>query len=153
MVRKKDRSANLFMEKVITIEEICHSVRNIEITETRESDIYMKHVYHYSGSPSITNDYARNFNYAQSASKGMYYSRSLSPASYHDDFYESYERAFYIGTQISSPKPNIGSDDRNIGGTPVIEIYEVNPNQIFYNSTPRQAGNGGGLEPGNITIR
>ena len=138
---------------IITIEEICHSVRNIEITETRESDIYMKHVYHYSGSPSIANDYARNFNYAQSASKGMYYSRSLSPASYHDDFYESYERAFYIGTQISSPKPNIGSDDRNIGGTPVIEIYEVNPNQIFYNSTPRQAGNGGGLEPGNITIR
>ena len=147
---------NLTLKRVvpiITIEEICHSVRNIEITETRESDIYMKHVYHYSGSPSITNDYERNFNYAQSASKGMYYSRSLSPASYHDDFYESYERAFYIGTQISSPKPNIGSDDRNIGGTPVIEIYEVNPNQIFYNSTPRQAGNGGGLEPGNITIR
>jgi len=147
---------NLTLKRVvpiITIEEICHSVRNIEITETRESDIFMKHVYHYSGSPSIANDYARNFNYAQSASKGMYYSRSLSPASYRDDFYESYERAFYIGTQISSPRPNLGSDDGNIGSTPVIEIFEVNPNQIFYNSTPRQPGIGGGLEPGNITIR
>ena len=149
-------NVNLLLKRIvpiITIEEICHSVRSTEITECRSSDIYMKHVYHYSGSPSITNDYARNFNYAQSASNGMYYSRSLAPACYRDDFYESYERAFYIGTQLSSPRPNLGSDDNNIGRTPVVEIYEVNPNQIFYNSTPRQAGNGGGLEPGNITIR
>jgi hypothetical protein len=84
---------------------------------------------------------------------GMYYSRSLAPADYRDDFFESYERAFYTGTQLTAPAINEQSTNTALGNSPIIEIFEVNPNQIFYNSTPRQTGPGNTLDAGNITIR
>ncbi len=138
---------------IITIEKVCHSVRATEIYNPRTSDIFMKHVYHYSGSNSLSSKTAINFSHAQSASNGIYYSRSLAPASYRDEFIESYERAFYIGTQLTAPKINVSSNETAIGNTPVVEVFEVNPNQIFYTTTPAQPGNGSNLEPGNISIR
>jgi hypothetical protein len=137
----------------MTIDEVCHTARGAEINEPRTSGIYQKYIYHFSGSPSITNPIARNLAAAQSESLGIYYSRSLAPASYRDDFFETYERAFYTGTQLTATAVNQNSTNAALGNAPIIEIYEVNPNQIFYNSTPRQAGPGNTLDPGNITIR
>lgn len=138
---------------IITIEKVCHSGLGLQLNDSRKSNIFMKTIYHYSGSLSIPSSYGRNFNQAQNEQVLAYYSQSLVTADYRDDFFESYERQFYIGTQLSAPAINAASTNTALGQTPIIEIYEVNPNQIFYNSTPRQASVGNALDPGRLTIR
>jgi hypothetical protein len=58
-----------------------------------------------------------------------------------------------LGTQLIAPGINSPSVNAALSNTPVIEIYEVNPNQIFYNRTPEQPTAGNRLDPGNLSIR
>lgn len=138
---------------IVTTEEVCHSVKQHYIEDCRQSDIYETPVFYYSGSSTIANKRERDNDGFLSQSLGLYYSRSLDVACYRDDFFESYERAFYTGTQLSAPGVNLPTVDGVLNGAPVIEIFEVNPNQLFYNTTPKQPGPGNTLDPGNLTVR
>lgn len=138
---------------LVTTEEVCHSVKQHYIEDCRQSDIYETPVFYYSGSSTIANKRERDNDGFLSQSLGLYYSRSLDVACYRDDFFESHERAFYTGTQLSAPGVNLPTVDGVLNGAPVIEIFEVNPNQLFYNTTPKQPGPGNTLDPGNLTVR
>lgn len=152
-----DAATQLFTIKQITplctVNSVCHSSHQRVIDNCRLSTIYSKTIYHYSGSSTISDKRLRDADMLVSESLGLYYSRSLETACYRDDFYETHERMFYLGTQIKAAGFNLPTKDNALNGTPVIEIYEVNPNQLFYNSTPQQPGPGNTLDPGNLTVR
>ena len=136
------------------IQEVCHRAAHEFIDNCRKSSIYETIVYHYSGSKSIANKLDRDFDAAVSESKYLFYSRSLTPSCYRDDFYQySIQRMSTLGTQLIAPGINSPSVNAALSNTPVIEIYEVNPNQIFYNRTPEQPTAGNRLDPGNLSIR
>ena len=141
------------IEPIIEIKEVCHNVKDLFVDDCRKSEIFDKVIYHYSGSPAIANSEDRNFDYAASASNGQFYSRSLAPACYRDDFFIQPEHMFYEGTQLIANEINQPSMITALGNKPIVEVYEVNPNQIFYNRTPQQPGPGNRIDPGNITIR
>ncbi len=136
------------------LEKVCHRATNELIDDCRKSSIYETIVYHYSGSKSIANKLDRNFDAAVSESKYLFYSRSLTPSCYRDDFYQySIQRMSTIGSQLTAPSINAPSVNTALSNLPVVEIFEVNPNQIFYNKTPRQPARNNRLDPGNLSVR
>ena len=136
------------------LQEVCHRATNELIDNCRKSSIYDTVVYHYSGSSTIADKYKRDFDAAVSESKYLFYSRSLTPSCYRDDFYQySIQKMATLGTQLVAPSINAPSVNAALGNLPVVEIFEVNPNQIFYNKTPRQPSRNNRLDPGNLSIR
>jgi hypothetical protein len=135
------------------IKEVCHSPLMPIIESYRPSNIYQQVVYHYSGSGTNLSLRDRNAQHAYSQSLGLYYSQSLIPATYMDDQFDQYENARYNGCRISSPDINIASKIAAIGNTPVIEVYETNPNQLIFTQNPESRGNTGNTEAGNLLVR
>jgi hypothetical protein len=119
----------------------------------RTSDIYKRVVYHYSGSNVSDDLQKRNAYHATSQSKGMFYSRSLDDACYRDDFFTQEQNMYYNGTQLVGPSINGATNIAALGNLPVIEVFETNPNQIFYSKRPAQSSAGRIRVPGNISIR
>ena len=121
----------------------------------RPSYIYQEIVYHYSGSSTYGDPVRRNWDHAMSQSMGLYYSESLQRACYRDDFYSNIENLYYEGCRITGPDINIPTN-LSIGYTPVVEVYETNPNQLVYSNTPTSitpGRSGGSRQPGNIIVR
>jgi hypothetical protein len=136
------------------LHEVCHRGAHEFIDDCRKSSIYDTLVFHYSGSSTIANKYDRDFDGAVSESKHLFYSRSLTPSCYRDDYFRySIQHMSTLGTQLTAPSINAPSTNAALGNLPVIEIFEVNPNQIFYNKTPKQPSRGNRLDPGNLSIR
>jgi hypothetical protein len=136
------------------LQEVCHRASNELIDNCRKSSIYDTLVFHYSGSTSIANKLDRNFDAAISESKYLYYSRSLTPSCYRDDFFRySIQHMSTLGSQLTAPSVNSPSVNAALSNLPVVEIFEVNPNQIFYNKTPRQPARNNRLDPGNLSVR
>jgi hypothetical protein len=136
----------------ITIEEICHSVEQQYIDNCRLDDVYQQNIYHYSGSKTLKTYALQNAQHAVSQSRGLFYSRSLAPACYRE-LSEMEDRLYYSGCQLIGPDFNVPSDNPSLNGKAVIEVFEVNPNQIFFNNAPAQVGPGSTLDQGNLTIR
>ena len=136
------------------LQKVCHRASNELIDNCRKSSIYDTLVFHYSGSKNIANKLDRDFDAAVSESKYLYYSRSLTPSCYRDDFFRySIQHMSTLGSQLTAPSVNSPSVNAALGNSPVIEIFEVNPNQIFYNKTPRQPSRNNRLDPGNLSVR
>lgn len=134
------------------IDSVCHSPLMPIIESYRTSDIYQQVVYYYSGSVGTTlRD--RNAYHAYSQSLGLYYSQSLIPATYMDDQFDQYENARYNGCRISSPDFNVNSTVSAIGNSPVVEVYNTNPNQLIFTQNPESRGSTGATEPGNLVVR
>ena len=152
-----DKSVNIYVNRLaITydIEKVCHRATNELIDNCRKSNIFKTPVYHYSGSTSIASKYARDFDAAVSESKYQFYSSSLTPSCYRDDFFRySIQHMATLGSQLTAPSVNSPSVNAALGNKPVIEIFEVNPNQIFYNKTPKQPSRNNRLDPGNLSVR
>ena len=152
-----DKSVNIYVDRLaITydIEKVCHRATNELIDNCRKSNIFETPVYHYSGSTSIASKYARDFDAAVSESKYQFYSSSLTPSCYRDDFFRySIQHMATLGSQLTAPSVNSPSVNAALGNKPVIEIFEVNPNQIFYNKTPKQPSRNNRLDPGNLSVR
>ena len=152
-----DRACNIHLSRMaITyeIEKVCHRATNELIDNCRKSSIYEVPVYHYSGSTSISDKYDRDFDAAISESKYQFYSSSLTPSCYRDDFFKySIQHMATLGSQLTAPSINAPSVNAALGNKPVIEIFEVNPNQVFYNKTPKQPSRNNRLDPGNLSVR
>ena len=87
-------------------------------------------------------------------SKYQFYSSSLTPSCYRDDFFRySIQNMTTLGSQLIAPSINAPSVNAALGNKPVIEIFEVNPNQVFYNKTPKQPSRNNRLDPGNLSVR
>jgi hypothetical protein len=140
------------ISSILSVKEVCHSATMPIIESYRPSDIYQQIVYHYSGSKGTTlRD--RNAYHAYSQSLGLYYSQSLIPATYMDDQFDQYENARYNGCRISSPDFNVNSTVSAIGNSPVVEVYNTNPNQLIFTQNPESRGSTGATEPGNLVVR
>tara|TARA_R110001592_G_scaffold119027_4_gene321782 strand:- start:15943 stop:20835 length:4893 start_codon:yes stop_codon:yes gene_type:complete len=136
------------------LQEVCHRATNELIDNCRKSSIYDTVIYHYSGSDTIANKYKRDFDAAVSESKYLFYSSSLIQSCYRDDFYRySVQHMATVGTQLTAPSVNSPSVNAALGNKPVVEIFEVNANQIFYNKTPKQPSRNNRLDPGNLSVR
>lgn len=140
------------IELTFAIQNLCHIGVHKTFDNYRTSNIYQQVVYHYSGSKGTTlRD--RNAYHAYSQSLGLYYSQSLIPATYMDDQFEQYENARYNGCRISAPDFNANSNISAIGNSPVIEVYNTNPNQLIFTQNPESRGSTGATEPGNLIVR
>jgi hypothetical protein len=138
---------------ICSIKEVCHSPLMPIIESYRPSNIFQQVVNHYSGSGAELSKRDRNAQHAYSQSLGLYYSQSLIPATYMDDQFVQIENMRYNGTQISCPDINIASKIAAIGNTPVIEVYETNPNQLIFTQNPESRGNTGNTEAGNLLVK
>jgi hypothetical protein len=96
----------------------------------------------------------RNAIHFYSQSLNDYYSQSLATADYRDDPCRQLENLRWRGTQITAPDYNLPVSTKNtaIEGTPVIEVYETNPNQLIFTKDPESRGNTGNNEPGNLLV-
>ena len=149
-------SANTEIDYIKTsfnIVKTCHNVIQPIIDTPRESDIFSRVVNHYSGSESYGDLVTRNGWHAVSQSLGYYYSQSLEPAAYMDDFPYNLTNLFYNGCQLTGPGVNQPSNNIAIGNTPVVEIFEVNPNQLIFTGQRNVPTTGTGLSPGNLNVR
>jgi hypothetical protein len=126
------------------------------IDSYRSSNEFKLVVYHYSSSVA-GNKYVRDKYTAVSKSLGLYYSRSLSIASYNDDAYESTTNLYINGSRITCPGINQNSTISAIGFKPVVEVYETNANQLIFTQTPlpdpRGTSTSPTIAPGNIIVR
>jgi len=136
-----------------SIKEVCHSPLMPAVELYRPSNIFQQVVNHYSGSGTELSKRARNAQNAYSQSLGLYYSQSLIPATYMDDLFEQTENMKYNGTRISAPDINVNSTIAAIGNSPVIEVYNTNPNQLIFTQNPESRGTTGTTEPGNLIVR
>ena len=136
-----------------SILEVCHSATLPIVDKYRTSNIYKQVVYHYSGSNVNESLRDRNAYHAYSQSLGLYYSQSLIDAPYFDDFFDQIENVTYAGSRLVGPGVNVSSNIAAIGNTPVIEVFETNPNQLIFTQTPESRGTTGTTEPGNLIVR
>jgi hypothetical protein len=135
---------------------VCHSAEMPIIDQPRLSNMFQRVVYHYSGSNTALSLERRNAQHAASQSRNDYYSSSLVAAAYFDDELAQYENSRYIGCRISAPDINLPTTTQNataILGTPVIEVYETNANQLIFTQAPESRGGTGNTEPGNLLVR
>ena len=117
------------------------------IYDQRKSYLFSKVIFHYSSSgkfPREDNTFHRSFEHAVSKSLGLFYSRSLEPADYMDDFFIEDERLKYEGTRLTGPAVNLLGSNNEPNNTPVVQIFETNPNQMIYTKDSAR---------GNIKIR
>jgi hypothetical protein len=140
-------------ELVYELQNLCHIGVHNTFDSYRTSNIFQQVINHYSGSGTDLSKRDRNAQHAYSQSLGLYYSQSLIPATYMDDQFVQTENMHYNGTQISCPDINIASKIAAIGNTPVIEVYETNPNQLIFTQNPESRGNTGNTEAGNLLVR
>jgi len=141
---------------IFSIRGVCHSAEMPIIDQPRPSNIYQRIVYHYSGSNVGASLERRNAQHAASQSRNDYYKISLEPAAYFDDELAQYENSRYLGCRISAPDINLPTTTQNataILGTPVIEVYETNANQLIFTQAPESRGGTGNTEPGNLLVR
>jgi hypothetical protein len=141
---------------IIRIKKVCHSHTLPIIDSFRPSNIYQRIVYYYSGSNVGESLPRRNALHAASQSLGLYYKREYVTAAYFDDVLTQYENSTYTGTRISAPGINLPITTENataIAGTPVIEVYETNANQLIFTRDPSSRGGTGNTEPGNLLVR
>lgn len=103
---------------------------------------YQKVIFHYSGAGQFISRYEKNWYAAVSQSYGWHYSRSLQCTDYqYDEGCNSVENlSRFAGTKITGPGINIPSN-YTLNKGPVIEVWEVNPNQVIIKDSP----NGGRL--------
>ena len=134
--------------------EVWHSAVINPIVTARPSSIYKKLVNHYSSSVTNVPLMLRNAIHFYSQSLNDYYSQSLATADYRDDPCRQLENLRWRGTQITAPDYNLPVSTKNtaIEGTPVIEVYETNPNQLIFTKDPESRGNTGNNEPGNLLV-
>jgi hypothetical protein len=141
---------------IFKLHEVCHSAEMPIIDQPRLSNIFQRVVYHYSGSNVGASLERRNAQHAASQSRNDYYKISLEPAAYFDDELSQYENSRYVGCRISAPDINLPTTTENataILGTPVIEVYETNANQLIFTQAPESRGGTGNTEPGNLLVR
>jgi hypothetical protein len=152
-------AANLGLPGEITssLHPLITSPTGSVIDTARSSNMFKLVTYHYSS--SVAGDkYLRDKYKAVSQSIGLYYSRSLSDASYYDDEYQMTNNLRFNGSRITCPGINQNSTISALGFRPVIEVYETNPNQLIFNQDPVPQTRGGGstspvITPGNISVR
>jgi len=144
-----------FIELHHKIKRVNHEYLGRIVEDNRTSDIFDRVVNHFSGSESILDKKLRNNDHWVSQSLGLYYSQSLTPASYRDDFFASVENPYYEGCKITGPGVNQPTTIAALGNKPVIEVYEANANQLIYTVTPEPVQGGSKLivPPGNINVR
>ena len=144
-----------FIELHHKIKRVTHEHLGRIVDNYRPSEIFDRVVNHFSGSATIADKKERNNDLWVSQSRNDYYSQSLEPSSYRDDFFASRENAFYEGTKIECPGVNVASDIPALGNKAVIEVYEANANQLIYTTTPEPIRGGSKLivPPGNINVR
>jgi hypothetical protein len=142
-----------YIKTDFNIVKTCHNAIQPIIDTTRPSTIFSRVVNHYSGSESLGDLVTRNAYHAVSESLGLFYSQSLEPATYMDDFPYNLTNLFYNGCQLTGPGVNQPSNNTAIGNTPVVEIFEVNPNQLIFTAQRNIPTIGTGLSPGNLNVR
>lgn len=143
-------------QMIFKVRNVCHSAEMPIIDQPRLSNIYQRIVYHYSGSYKGDSLERQNARHAYSQSLGLYYKREDATAAYFDDELSQYENSRYVGCRISAPDINLPTTTENataIAGTPVIEVYETNPNQLIFTQAPESRGGTGNTEPGNLLVR
>jgi hypothetical protein len=141
---------------LIKVREVCHSAEMPIVDQPRLSNMFQRIVYHYSGSYKGDSLHQQNARHAYSQSLGLYYRREDVPAAYFDDELAQYENSRYLGCRISAPDINLPTTTENataIAGTPVIEVYETNANQLIFTQAPESRGGTGNTEPGNLLVR
>ena len=136
------------------IKRVSHEHLGRIIDDYRPSNVFNRVIEHYSGSAAL-NKLQRNNDQFVSQSRGQYYSQSLEPAGYMDDFFASRENPYYEGSKITCPAVNVASEIPALSNKAVIEVYEANANQLIYTTTPEPVQGGTKLiiPPGNINVR
>ena len=109
------------------------SVNEGFVMDSRKSDIFKTETFFYS---SYT-----------SRSLGRYYSRSNVSGTYRDDEFVNIDNQRFNGSKITAAGINIASSYPQLNYEPIIEVYAVNPNQLFYNDTPPED------EQGSLLVR
>ena len=69
------------------------------------------------------------------------------PSCYRDDFNAATDNLFYNGCKITGPGININSTVNAIDNRPVVEVFNVNPNQLIFQRDPQDG------VPGNLRVR
>ena len=123
------------------------------VDQYRKSAYLKEVVFHFSGSVSSLNREKRNQAHAISQSMGLFYSRSLIDAAYHDDDMFKDTSIKYLGSRISAPGVNQPSSIAALNFRPIVEIFEMNPNQLIYTKEPRASEGTSKILPGNIIVR
>ena len=126
---------------------------DLVIDQYRKSAYLKEVVFHFSGSVSSLNRIKRNQSHAISQSMGLFYSRSLIDASYYDDDMFKDTSIKYLGSRISAPGVNQPSSIAALNFKPIVEIFEMNPNQLIYTKEPRASEGTSKILPGNIIVR
>ncbi len=116
----------------------------------RPSYIFKKKIYHFSTGSVSLGKYEKNWNFAQSQSRLDWYSSSLADVGYRDDEYVQLDNLRFNGTRISAPAINANSGYSGIGYRPLIQVWQVNPNQIAYTANPDASLNT--FNPSNVMI-
>ena len=65
-----------------------------------------------------------------------WYSQSLGDVGYHDDECVQLDNLRFNGSQITCPGINQSSANMNIGYSPVVQVWQVNPNQVVFTQNP-----------------
>ena len=125
---------------------------DLVITASRSSQIFSEVIYKFRGG-SEGSLQRRNFEHAVSKSLGLFASKSLAPASYMDDFFVQEQNIKFNGSQLVGPGVNINSNEPAINFSPVVEVFETNPNQLIYTSQPQPPDDSNILVPGNLIVR
>jgi hypothetical protein len=109
------------------------SVNEGFVMNSRLSDIFATETFFYS-----------SYN---SRSLGQYHSRSNAAGTYRDDEFVNIDNQRFNGSKITAAGINIASSYPQLNYEPIIEVYAVNPNQLFYNNTPPED------EQGSLLVR
>jgi hypothetical protein len=106
--------------------------------------LFKKKVLHYHSSSGAMDNYqndrmrviSQSLNVRWNEVSKWVYSTSLDEASYRDDPNEMLDRTRYAGSKLTGPGINLQSGYAELGYSPIIEVWETNPNQIIYSDTP-----------------
>lgn len=151
-IRLQTQTVNTKLHKVCRIAD--HAI----LDNCRPSYQFKQVVNYFSGSGTGTYAF-QNAQHAVSQSLGLYYSQSLIPACYMDDFFAQTETRNYTGCKITGPGINQNTFIAALNNKPVVEVYETNANQLIFNADPEPAvpttqnTSTPALPPGNITVR
>ena len=125
---------------------------DLVITGSRLSNIFLESIFVYEGDASGSR-LEKNFSLAVSESLGLYSRIDQKKASYMDDNFIMSDNPKFLGSRITGPGVNVSSNIVELNFKPVVEVFETNPNQIFYTNQPEAPNNSNIINPGNIIIR
>jgi len=121
------------MSNPAQIETPC-SATGAMVVNCRPSYFWKKVIYHYSSSAAwATTPYKKGWDIAISESKGLYYSRSLEPACYHDDEFTGQMNLYYNGCKLEGEDFNVDSRQTTDAG-PVVSFTVTSPNILKYSN-------------------